>query len=111
MEPSIRGAEGIDGRDLRTAIQTTALERASTLRRAPTPEDIRWALVYWGLGLEEEFDPSEEPPSGLDRLRRAELFRGCAHDVLSQRRIATSIDRRLIAMPPLDIVALPRNPP
>ncbi len=98
-EPSITGAEGIDRLDLRAAIQATALRRASVLGRAPTLSDLEWALAYWGFGLAGKFDPSGATASGMDPAERDELFSGCAHDALRQRRVAASVDPRLAGVP------------
>jgi hypothetical protein len=95
IEPSITGAEGIDRLDLRTAVQTTALVRASTAGRAPVIGDIEWALAFWGFGLDGVFEAVDPPPSEIDTEGRAELFRGCAHDTLKQRRIASLVDTAL----------------
>lgn len=103
VEPSVTDTEGIDRFDLRTAIQSTALKRASHLGRAPTRGDVEWALAYWGFGLEGEFEPSDTPPSGIDRRRRRELFRGCSHDALKQRVIASLVEASMIPIPPKEL--------
>ncbi len=109
VEPSIKGAEDIDRLDLRAAIQATALKRASGLGRAPTTSDIEWALAYWGFGIEGRFEPTDTPPSRVDKKTRAEVFAGCAHDAMKQRLIASSVDDSLLAMPPREIATLQRS--
>jgi len=106
IEPSVIGTQGIDPLDLRAAIQATALARASQLGRAPVRADIEWAVAYWGFGLKGQFDVSDRPPSGIHPAERNDLFSGCAHDVLKQRKIASLIDHSLVASSPSEIVSL-----
>ncbi len=105
VEPSITGVEGTDRLDLRAAIQVTALRRASVLGRAPTLSDLEWALAYWGFGLAGKFDPSGVSASGMDPTGRDELFKGCAHDALRQRKVAASVDPRLAGVPARELAA------